>query len=210
MALKIKYFPVGPVAANCYIVKDTESGEAFAVDPGEFDLRVDRVLREEGIKELKYILLTHGHFDHINGADKLRSKFGGKIAVHELDANCLRDPQESRGALFGIPSPSFEADIILRDGDRLPLGNGEIEVIHTPGHTVGSVCYKADSCIFSGDTLFHLSWGRTDFPGGSDFQLINSMRKLKAIEGDYKVYPGHEDTTALEYEKMHNPIMKGI
>lgn len=210
MALKIKCFPVGPVQANCYIVKDTHSGEAFVVDPGVYDPRIEKTLIEEGIKELKYILLTHGHFDHITGADKLRKEFGGEITVHELDATCLRNSDESRAALFGFMFTPFEEDITLKDGDRLPFGDSEIEVIHTPGHTVGCVCYKINDSIFSGDTLFRLSWGRTDFPGGSDLQMMNSMKKLKKIEGQYNVYPGHEEATTLDFEKKYNPCMKGI
>lgn len=195
--------------ANCYIVR-AENGDALVIDPGSFDGRLKKALSEEGITELKYILLTHGHFDHIMGAEKLRKSFGGEICVHEYDAPCLRDPEQSRALLFGLLSPSFEHDIALRDKDILPFGDTVIETVHTPGHTVGSVCYKVDDCLFTGDTLFHLCVGRTDFPGGSEREILSSMKKLKGIEGDYKVYPGHEESTTLSYEKAHNPYMRGI
>lgn len=207
--LKVRCCPLPPLMANCYIVK-AESGEAFVVDPGSFNGRLKKSLDEEGITELKYILLTHGHYDHIMGAEKLRENYGGKICVHENDAPCLSDPEKSRVLFRNFLMPPFEQDIALRDKATLPFGEGEIEVLHTPGHTVGCVCYKVGDCLFTGDTLFHLCVGRTDFPGGSEREMLFSMKKLKALEGDYKVYPGHEESTTLSYEKAYNPYMKGI
>ncbi len=209
MNIKVRVCPLTPLMSNCCIIT-AENGDAAVVDPGSFGVKLRKTLEEEGVKELKYILLTHGHFDHISGTQKLKDAFGGKIAVHRLDAPCLQDPEESRASLFGLFSPSFDADIIVEDGDKLPFGDGEIEVIHTPGHTVGSVCYEIGEHLFTGDTLFRLSIGRTDFPGGSMEEMMSSMKKLKALEGFYKVYPGHETLSDLDYEKAYNPYMKGI
>ena len=171
---------------------------------------MENALATEGVKELKYILLTHGHFDHITGAGKLRENYGGKIAVHSLDSRCLTDAGESRAAYFGFDFKEIEPDIILEDGSTLPFGDSEIEVIHTPGHTVGGVCYKISNHLFTGDTLFNMCIGRTDFPGGSMREMLSSMEKLRKIEGSFTVYPGHDRLTTLDYEKTHNPYMKGI
>ncbi len=209
MNIKVRVCPLTPLMSNCCIIT-AENGDAAVVDPGSFGIKLRKALEEEGIKEIKYILLTHGHFDHISGTQKLKDSFGGKIAVHRLDAPCLKDANESRAAFFGLFSPSFDPDIVLEDGDKLPFGDGEIEVIHTPGHTVGSVCFKVGDSLFTGDTLFRLSVGRTDFPGGSMTEMMSSMKKLKALEGSYKVYPGHEEVSDLAFEIAYNPYMKGI
>lgn len=209
MNISVRICPLAPLGTNCYIIK-AENGDAAVIDPASFGPALRRVMEEEGISELKYILLTHGHFDHITGADKFRQSFGGKIAIHRLDAPCLESSNESRAAMFGYPFRAFKEDIILEDGDTLDFGDGEIRVMHTPGHTVGSVCFIMGNNLFSGDTLFRLSVGRTDFPGGSMTEMMSSVKKLKALEGFYKVYPGHEAVSDLDYEKSYNPYMKGI
>lgn len=209
MNIEVRVCPLTPLMSNCCIIT-AENGDVAVVDPGSFGNKLRKTLEEEGVKELKYILLTHGHFDHISGAQKLKNSFGGKIAVHRLDAPCLKDPKESRASLFGLFSPAVDSDILFEDGDKLPFGDGEIEIIHTPGHTVGSVCFKIGEHLFTGDTLFRLSIGRTDFPGGSMTEMMSSMKKLKALEGSYKVYPGHDTLSELDYEKAYNPYMKGI
>ncbi len=209
MNISVRTCTLAPLGTNCYIIK-AENGDSAVIDPGSFGPALRRAMEEEGISELKYILLTHGHFDHITGADKFRMNFGGKIAIHRLDAPCLESSNESRAAMFGYPFRAFNQDIILEDGDSLPFGDGQIEVIHTPGHTVGSVCFKTGDCLFTGDTLFRLTVGRTDFPGGSMEEMLSSMKRLKALEGSYKVYPGHESASDLDYEKACNPYLKGI
>lgn len=210
MKLRISYIPVGMVSANCYIVKDEDSGSAFVVDPGDYGLRLKSIIEKFGITELNYILLTHGHFDHIMGVSALKNDFGGKVVIHELDAECLYNSEKSLGDFFGASSSASEADITVRDNDELPFGNGTIKVIHTPGHTVGGVCYKVDNCLFTGDTLFAGEIGRTDFPGGSLATLLLSLKKLSQLDGNYRVYPGHDDLTDLETERKFNSYMKGM
>ncbi len=210
MSLQFKSFAPQVVAANSYIIKDIESGEAAVIDAGVFNNRFEAIIRSMGIEKLKYILLTHGHFDHIMGVQKLKRSLGGEIVIHKMDADCLYDSKKSLSSKWGFLCPSFEADKTVTDGDVLFLGKEKIEVIHTPGHTVGSVCYKTDRILFTGDTLFHMTCGRTDFPGGSMDEMLCSMDRLKAIEGEYRVCPGHDSETTLSFEKDNNPYMKGI
>ena len=210
MAFELTRVQLGEMGTNGYILIDNESGDCAFIDVGDYGERLKAFLQNKGIEKLRYILLTHGHFDHIKGVKKLKADFGGEVVIHSLDADCLYDSSKSLGDFFGLSMPSFEADKTVIEGDRLPFGNSEIEVIHTPGHTVGSVCYKIGDMIFSGDTLFCGSIGRTDFPGGSMLQMTASLKKLSKLEGNYNVYPGHEDVTDLDTERRTNLYMKGM
>lgn len=203
--LELKIFSPGMVYANCYIVKDEESGDAFVVDPGSYTKRLEAVLSEMKIEKLRYILLTHGHFDHIEGVKKLKENYGGEIVIHSEDADCLYDKKKSLASKFFFIQNDVTADKLICDGDKLSFGGGEIEVVHTPGHTRGSVCYLICDMMFSGDTLFRNTIGRTDFPGGSFEEIKASLQKLSLLETDYKVYPGHDVSTTLAAEKKHNP-----
>lgn len=210
MAFEVTRVQLGAMGTNSYILTDKVSGDCAFIDVGDYGERVKAFLKNKGIEKLRYILLTHGHFDHIKGVKNLKADFGGEVVIHSLDADCLYDSSKSLGDFFGLSMPSFEADKTVIEGDRLPFGDSEFEVIHTPGHTVGSVCYKIGDIIFSGDTLFCGSIGRTDFPGGSALQIVASLKKLAALSGNYKVYPGHEDITDLDTERRTNLYMKGM
>ena len=205
--LKLTTFAPGMVYANCYIVTDEESKEAFVVDPGVYNKRFEAALRAAGVEKLRYILLTHGHFDHISGVKALKEDFGGDVVIHREDAGCLYDKSKSLASKFFFPQHDVTADVLVDDGQRLPFGEGEIEVIHTPGHTKGSVCYTIEDIMLSGDTLFKSSIGRTDFPGGSFEEIKASLKKLAALEKNYTVYPGHAESTTLEREKKYNPYV---
>jgi glyoxylase-like metal-dependent hydrolase (beta-lactamase superfamily II) len=210
MSLKITVLTFPCFSANCYLVTDEGTGESLLIDPGSYGERQKEYIKSQGVESLRYILLTHGHFDHMLGVERFRNAFGGQVVVHEEDADKLFSAQGSLYSRFEreIPFASAEADLKVRDGDRLPFGGGEIEVIHTPGHSKGSVCYKLGDVIFSGDTLFRCSVGRTDFPDSDGREMLSSLKKLSAIEGECKIYPGHEGATTLSFEKNYNPYMK--
>ena len=210
MSLKLTTFSPSMVYANCYILKDEESGDALVVDPGCYNKRLEAMLVNEGISSLRYILLTHGHFDHISGVGDLQQHFGGKVVIHTADAPCLSNRDESLASRFHFSQHEAKADILLDGGEELSFGGYKIKVLHTPGHTKGSVCYFINGIMLSGDTLFRDTVGRTDFPGGSYEEMMLSMKKLAAVEGDFTVYPGHDVSTTLEREKRYNPYMKGV
>ena len=182
--VKFKVFP--PLENNCYLLVDDATNQSALIDCSAFN---GDMLDLIGETDLKYILLTHGHFDHIGGVNGVKEKFGCKVAIGEKDSHMQA------------------ADILLSDGDIITLGETEIRVIATPGHTKGGVCYIAGGSLFTGDTLFRLSCGRTDFEGGSVPEMMQSLKKLAALEGDFTVYPGHEEFSTLAYERQFNPYM---
>lgn len=209
MKLEVNGYPVGYMGTNCFLVTDKESGKRFIVDPGEYDHSLKKLLSNVERGEIEYILLTHGHFDHIMGVRAVKENYGGKIVIHEKDADCFANDEKSLISHFGFDGKLPEkADISVKDGDKLPFADGEIEVLHTPGHTEGSVCYLIDDLLFSGDTLFCGSVGRTDFKSGSYEDIIKSVKRLSAIEGDKKVFPGHNMLTTLDRERKNNVYLK--
>ena len=168
--------------------------------PSVFDISLSEI-------NLKYILLTHGHFDHIGKTEKYR-RMGAELCIHTDDASLLSDGERNASSLFmHEPMIISEADVLVNDGDVLKLGNSEIKVMHTPGHTPGSVCYLCGEDMFSGDTLFAGSIGRTDFWGGNMTKMRESLCKLKSIAEHYNVYSGHGPMTTLDREKKFNDFM---
>ena len=190
--------------SNTYLIVDTESGEAAVVDPSHlpsvFDVSISNV-------KLKYVLLTHGHFDHIGKTERYRRE-GARVCIHRDDASLLSDGERNASSLFmRDPMIIHDADVLLSDGDTLTLGQTDIRVVHTPGHTPGSVCYICGDDMFAGDTLFAGSIGRTDFWGGNMTKMRESLAKLKAMSNNYNVYSGHGPTTTLDREKKYNDFM---
>ncbi|WP_455493199.1 MBL fold metallo-hydrolase [Eubacterium sp.] len=195
----------GSMDNNCSLIIDEKTNQSALVDCNEFSQKMIDMI---GDTDLKYILLTHGHFDHIIGARDTKAKYGAKVVISSEDESMLSSSKLSLAAFCNAPQNDVEADIIVSDGDEITLGDIVIKVMSTPGHTLGSVCYIAENCIFSGDTLFYCSCGRTDFPSGSPEQMMSSLQKLKALDGDYKVYTGHNNLTTLDFERKNNPYMK--
>ena len=194
---------------NTYIVTDDETGDTAVVDPS---LPEESLMEELSGKNVKYILLTHGHFDHICGAKMVKEKTGAKVVIHKDDEVMLHDVEKNEFAIncLGYEFPEVDADILTADGTEIMLGNSKITVMHTPGHSMGGVCYlfKEDLVMFSGDTLFRLCAGRTDLYGGNGRQELRSLSNIGELEGNYKVYPGHEEETTLDYERENNRYIR--
>lgn len=195
----------GSMDNNCSLIIDEKTNQSALVDCNEFSQKMIDMI---GDTDLKYILLTHGHFDHIIGVKSVKEKYGAQVVISKEDEPMLNSSKLSLAVFCNAPQNNVDADIIVKDGDEITLGEIKIKVMATPGHTSGSVCYIAENCIFSGDTLFYCSCGRTDFPSGSPEQMMSSLKKLKALDGDYKVYTGHNNLTTLDFERKNNPYMK--
>ena len=196
---------------NTYIVTDEESGEVAVIDPSLPQQELAEKVRGLNVK---YIFITHGHSDHTCGAKIVRDNIttDAKIVIHKDDDEMLHDVtiNEFANTDVDFEFPEIDADIFTADGDEFMLGNTKITVMHTPGHSRGSVCYifKEDKVMFSGDTLFKLGAGRADLYRGDARTELMSLAKIGELEGDYKVYPGHAEETTLDFERQNNRYMK--
>lgn len=199
---------LGELGTNCYIV-ETAPDKCIAIDIGGNPEVFLDFIKSKNLT-LDKILLTHGHFDHTEGVKKVQEETGASVYIHSGDATMLEGGSSSLASFFGRPSQKTENYTEIHDGDIIESGDIKFTVMHTPGHTKGSVCYIADDVIFSGDTLFMGSMGRTDYPGGDIDEMRESLKKLKNLSGDYKVYPGHFDSTTLDWERDSNPYMRGL
>ncbi|HEX3026402.1 MAG TPA: MBL fold metallo-hydrolase [Clostridia bacterium] len=206
--MKITRIAGGPLPTNCYLLTDDQTGATAVIDPGFESAELTKAVTDAGIENIKAILLTHGHFDHIMGVSRIKKLTNAKIYIHSEDMMFTADNSLNlSGVIIPEKVDAFTADVPLNDGDKIELGNLTIRVIHTPGHTIGGCCYITEDAIFTGDTLMKCSCGRTDFPTGSYPQMLDSLKRLKNLEGDYHIYPGHESETTLDYERKHNPYM---
>lgn len=209
---KVRMFPVGKVSTNCYLVSCEETGEATIIDPA-FDgiseaEEVFAVFDRSRLK-LKSIVNTHGHPDHTCGNGLVKDKFNIPILVHEKDAHYLGQEGLSIARAFGF-NGSPPADLLLRDGDLVKFGKVNLKVIHTPGHSLGGISLVGEVEVFTGDTLFKDSIGRTDFPDSSATDMKNSLAKLASLPDRLRVYPGHGSTTTIGEEKRSNPFLQRL
>lgn len=198
--MKVKLLRVGPIGTNCYILEDDQTNLAAVIDPGDEPELIQEALEKEGV-EVRYLLLTHGHYDHTTAVPALHRVYPqADIYIHQADAN------GAGSTLF--PLAGEVDDLKLYDeGDVIRLGDHEIQVLHTPGHSPGSVTLKVEDVLFTGDTLFAGSCGRTDLRGGSYEEIMESLKRLGELEGDFHVCPGHEATSTLERERRSNPFL---
>ncbi len=207
MNLEMEMFVVGSLGVNCYILYNEKDHLGVAIDPGGDGEILLRYLEDKKI-ELIAILNTHAHVDHIGAVDFLRDKTGARFYVHEADAPMLSDSKLNLSAFMGMPIVTRPADVLLHDGEVLNFGDIKLTVLHTPGHSPGSVCYLLEDRLFSGDTLFAGSVGRTDFPGASMEELLHSLHeKIMGLPEALPVYCGHGPSTSVGYEKQCNPYL---
>ena len=194
----------GPITVNTYILHN--GIDAAIIDPGGNEKRLLNFFNDNGIA-LKFIILTHGHFDHCGAVASMAKATGAKIYISAVDEAMLHDNVKSMASHFGYSYEACFADYILRQGNKIDLGFAVLDVIETPGHTEGSLCFicHSERCVFTGDTLFNCSIGRSDFPGGNYDDLISSVKnKLFVLPDDYKVFPGHGEETTIFQEKREN------
>lgn len=208
--IRVKTKVVGMVGTNCYLVYDEESRRAVIVDPGDAEAVISGECRNLKIKP-EGILLTHGHFDHIMAADGLRKKWGAKIYACEKELEVLQDSSKNLVENYYREPYSLTPDVTVKEGDVIELAGFSFKVMETPGHTIGSCCYYIEDqeVLFSGDTLFQLSYGRIDFPTGSARDMMASVKRLlRELPETVMVYPGHMDATTIGYEKKYNPLVR--
>ena len=207
--MRITNLPSGALQANTYLAVDEKTNEGFIVDPGGYNKVLTKEVQENNVK-IKYIILTHGHSDHICGVNEHKAEFpDAKIVAYKDEEAMLENPNLNQSPGFGVPY-STKADILVSDGDELKVGDVTLKFIHTPGHTEGGMCIyvKEAKALFSGDTLFRQSIGRTDFPGGSYKEIMDSIRKkLFLLPDDTNVFPGHMGMTSIGFEKENNPFV---
>ncbi|MGI5979396.1 MAG: MBL fold metallo-hydrolase [Oscillospiraceae bacterium] len=204
--MQIKRLILGEFYTNCYILQGAEAGRCVLIDPADGGPEICRTLEEIGTVP-EAVLLTHGHFDHILAVPYLQERWPElPVYCHPLD--CPRETTEKYGGRVYPTVSAFRNLIHYRDGDEISVGGVRVKVISTPGHTPGSVSLAVEDAIFTGDTLFKGSIGRTDFEGGNDRDMERSLACLAALEGDYRVFPGHDETTTLNTERAYNPYLR--
>ncbi len=203
--LQIDTLRLGSLRTNCYVVRKADSSACVVIDPGDEPEHVAAFLKEKGLS-LEAILLTHGHFDHVGGVQALAEATGCALWLSESDWSQTPSPFVLQ--LFPIINCDFCTVNFPEEGETIRAAGLSFRVHATPGHTSGSVCYECEDCLFTGDTLFCGSCGRTDLPGGSHTAMAGSLTRLRNLPGDFRVFPGHGKATTLALEKQENPYMQ--
>jgi glyoxylase-like metal-dependent hydrolase (beta-lactamase superfamily II) len=204
----LRKLELGSFGSNCYIVGDEASKEGMIIDPGDEGNVILKQVKALGLN-IKVIVLTHSHIDHIGGLEEVKKATGADIAIHQTEAPFLLK-QPFRLDFMPPTPPSPPADRLLKEGDVITIGKLKFKVLHTPGHTPGGICLVGDGIVFTGDTLFNFSIGRADFPGSDYNQEMASIRnKLMTLPDDYQVYPGHGPASTIGMERKGNPFING-
>lgn len=206
--LRLATITVGSFAENTYVIAPAHGTECAVIDPGADGMRIVDAIRRTGFT-VRYILTTHGHADHTGAASTIKRELGGVYVVHEADALLVANPDPWIVEQLGEFESPPEVDLKVRGGESLPIGDLNVEVIATPGHTPGSVCYRCEFAVFTGDTLFKGSIGRYDLPGGDGAQELDSIReRLLTLPDETVVLPGHGARTSIESERRTNPFLR--
>ena len=207
--IKIQIYPVTMLQTNCCYLVDEATGKAAVSDPGERSVALEAQIEKDGGK-LEYVLLTHGHYDHICYAKQLADKYGAKVVTGKNNDRFLSDVYLNGTKRHGLPFVPFSADIVLEDGEKFLLGETEITYLYTPGHTSGCGIFLFDEIMLAGDLIFRESYGRTDLETGDDYNMMLSLKRVKQLEGDYTIIPGHGPLTDLGHERSFNPLMRRL
>ena len=202
---ELKTLSVGPIGTNCYILISAATKKALVIDPGAEAQRIKEAADQAGA-DIAYILNTHGHWDHISGNIEMKNLTKAPLLIHELDAPRLSNAALSGALSFGGDGQGGQAERQLKEGDIISVGDLELSIIHTPGHTPGCICLLCEDLLFTGDTLFQLSVGRTDLAGGDESALMKSLvEKISHLDPSLQVLPGHGPASRLDYELKYNP-----
>ncbi len=207
--MNIETLVVGPIETNCYIVSDPVSGEAVIIDAGD-DAEEILAYVEQNQLQVKYLLNTHGHFDHIQANDTIREKTGAQLAIHADDVELLVSPEKVSAGMMSVIHGCREPELILHNGDTIVFGPYQLRVLYTPGHSKGGCCFYEvqEKACFTGDTLFRGSIGRTDLYGGNYAVLLKSVReRLQVVADDATIYPGHGPESTMAFERRANPYL---
>lgn len=206
--MKFKRLPLGIYQANCYIIWDEQTNKAAILDPGG-DFEELKEFIENNKLSVSHVILTHGHGDHIGAVAEVRDYYKAEVMIHKDDFDMLKNNKKNYSSQMGYNKIEIEADRKLTDGDVINIGQLSLEVIHTPGHTKGSICIKCKDKLFTGDTLFAGSIGRTDLDGGSFEEIMASINnKILQFPDNTEIYPGHGPSTTIKAEKRYNPFLR--
>lgn len=208
--LKVKTVVVGAYSVNCYIVYCDETGDGIIIDPGDEAGRIKYTVDALDNINIKMIVLTHAHSDHIGAVKELKEYYGVKVALHKEENDIYSNSVYNLTSIMADMPIENHADMLLKEGDTVNIGNNKLVVMHTPGHTKGSICLYGDGVLFSGDTLFAGTYGRIDFPTGNEEKLASSIRRILSLSDNTAVYPGHYESTTIKVENKYNQMAKNL